>query len=212
VVFQVCVLGGCVPARGDLAPIRAWLVPDSRPGERVWQFDRALPTLGVEGRRGWALRTGLVVPGPDSAMCRGAEGDATFEVTAEQLEDFDARVRVWTAVRDSENAGLAFRLRGTDNYYLARASSRNNNLRLYRHSPSGWALLATRDMAVPVGQWYELDVRAQGPRITVGLNGEPLFEARDDHIGSGGLALWAAPGAEACFADLRLAGGDRRGS
>jgi len=186
-------------------------VPDSRTGERTWALDRALATPDVPGQRGWTLRIESVAPGVDSVVGRGPEGDGLFEVTGEVLDDFDARVRVRTGTRDSEDAGLAFRRRGTDNYYLTRTSSRNNNLRLYRHSPAGWALLGTRDLAVPVGQWLELDIRARGSRITVGLNGEPLFEARDDQIGSGGLAFWAAPGAEACFADLRLAGGDRRG-
>jgi hypothetical protein len=212
VALGVGIVGGCGPARGDLAPIRAWLAPDGRPGERTLQLDAALATPNVEPRRGWAFRVDSLTAGVDSALCRGPEGDAVLDVTTDTLEDFDARVRVRLAARDSENAGLAFRRRGPEDYYLVRTSSRNNNLRLYRHSPSGWALLGTRDLAVPVGQWHELDVRAQGSRLTVGLNGEPLFEARDDYIGYGGLALWAAPGDEVCFADLRLAGGDRPGS
>jgi len=212
VLLAVATLSGCGPARGDLAPIRAWLSRDDGPRERVWQLDGSLPTPGAEARRGWRWRAEQVAAGVGPALCRGPDGDPVFELTAEALEDFDVRVRVRTEARDSENAGLAFRRRGIEDYHLVRTSSRNNYLRLYSHSASGWALLGTRDLAVPVGQWHELDVRAQGSRITVGLNGEPLFESRDDHIGYGGLALWAAPGAEACFADMRVASGDRRGS
>ena len=206
-VMAAWLLAGCAGGREELSLARAWLEePRTEAPVRAWPFDGtdAAARPGPEAE-GWAIRTLPHAPSPPTAICRGGSG-ATVKVVADDAPaDLEARVRVWAAAGDRESAGLVFRWRDAANFYLARASSRNNHVRLYRRQDGHWTLLASRDLAVPVGQWHELAVRARGTELMVALDGEPLLRRHDNQFLAGGVGLWVEAGAEACFDDLRLA-------
>src|SRR5262249_3471332 len=97
------------------------------------------------------------------------------------------------------------RVQGNDRYYLARLNSRTNGMRLYRRDGEDWYLLDSRNLSVPVGRWQELDVRAQGAHLAVGLGGEPILQAEDEGYAVGALGFWIGPGSAGCLEELSVA-------
>jgi hypothetical protein len=162
---------------------------------------QAFPALPDDGAgktpSGW--RSAVVGDGPDSIVCHSPGSDGLLDLPVPPSADFQAGVRVRPEPGGQESVGLAFRVVGADRYYVARANSRNNNLRLYRRDGAQWSLLAARDLAVPVGQWHELTVRARGPQFVVGLDREPILEVNDNTLRTGRLAVWAESTTSACF-------------
>jgi hypothetical protein len=205
-VVALCAISGCAGAAPPVALVRAWArLPDSNDATLAWRFDpNPAKASGLRLGRGWEIRT-VAGPGATSALCRGSDGEAVASLASPTLADFDARVRVQPHLGGGETLGLAFRVQDNDHYYLARLNSRTNGVRLYRRDGADWYLLDSRNLSVPVGRWQELDVRAQGSRLAVGLGGEPLLEADDDGYAVGGLAFWIGPGSAGCLEQLSVA-------
>ncbi|HZU05020.1 MAG TPA: family 16 glycoside hydrolase [Chloroflexota bacterium] len=200
-------LAGCQVAPGQLSS-SAWLWDPgwSQRAIAPWPFSLELQA-GVDEvalAGGWQVERALDGAGAATEVCRGPAGDTAFVVIGEPVPDFDAEVQIQIAPGGEESAGLAFRWRNAEAFYLARVNTRNNNVRLYRRDAGHWVLLATRDLPVPVGLWHRLQVRARGSTLAVGLDGERLLEATDQDLTTGGLVLWLAPRTEGCFADFRL--------
>jgi hypothetical protein len=97
-------------------------------------------------------------------------------------------------------AGIVWRYRDPDNYYIVRANALENNVVLYK------VLNGIRGSIAPIGlpsraygvkhsiasqHWATLRVTFQGKLFTVFLNGEKLFVAEDSSIESAGkTGLW----------------------
>lgn len=124
----------------------------------------------------------------------------------EVLRDFTLRLRFKTVSgRREQMAGVAFRLQDEKNFYVVRASALGHTFRFYRvvdgrrDPPLGPAI------AVPPGQWHELEITAEGNRFRFRLNGqEPLPEVTDNTFREGKLALWTKSDSVTYFADLHL--------
>jgi len=100
-------------------------------------------------------------------------------------------------------AGLAFRIKDADNYYVVRANALENNVNLY-HVVQGvrWQFAGT-DAPVVSRKLQRLGVRIEGDLINVSLNGAPLFEARDQTIrGPGTVGVWTKADSYTAFEDL----------
>jgi hypothetical protein len=88
-------------------------------------------------------------------------------------------------------AGVAFRLKDANNYYVVRANALENNVRLYTVVAGDRKQIAGADLKVPAGQWQTLTVRALGPRIEVEFNGQQVIRKDDSTFAqSGRVALW----------------------
>jgi len=97
-------------------------------------------------------------------------------------------------------AGLVFRYRDPDNYYVVRANALEGNVVLYKVEkgrrsdlkPRGAGLLAYgKKVRVPSGAWSELQVAVKGRLFAVSLNGAALFEVEDGTFGEPGTAgVW----------------------
>jgi hypothetical protein len=88
-------------------------------------------------------------------------------------------------------AGLIFRVKDSDNYYVVRANALENNVNLY-HVVRGirWQFAGAR---VPIvsGNTQLLGLRVEGDLIKVSLDDKPLFDARDRTIkGPGAVGIW----------------------
>lgn len=140
-----------------------------------------------------------------SDVCREPGEPALLALADVPSGSQGARVAVLLSPGGQEGAGLAFVASAGDSYYLARLNTRNNNVRLYRYAVAGAALLAGRDLAVPVGQWHELSVERRGEVVQVALDGEPLLVARVSDWRGRTPSLWVGPGTRACFGPADLA-------
>ena len=71
--------------------------------------------------------------------------------------------------REDQAAGLVWRARDANNYYVARANALENNVTIY-HTINGRRTEKKRaNMKVPANQWQTLRVDVQGNHFTVSL-------------------------------------------
>jgi hypothetical protein len=103
-------------------------------------------------------------------------------------------------------AGLIFRVKDADNYYVARANALENNVNLYHVTNGVRRQIAGVDAAVPSGKTQQLSVSIEGDKIKVSLDGRLLFEAADRTIqGSGAVGLWTKADSLTAFFELSIA-------
>jgi hypothetical protein len=100
-------------------------------------------------------------------------------------------------------AGIAFRMRNQDNYYVVRVNGLEANANLYRFVAGQRSLIHEARLDVPSGVWRRLDVEAHGPRIRWSVDGRAIGEAEDGTHRSGGVGLWTKADSVSCFADVR---------
>jgi hypothetical protein len=87
--------------------------------------------------------------------------------------------------------GIAVRLAGPDDYYIARANALEDNVRFYRVVKGRREQLHSAKLKVASHQWHTLGLRAEGDRFTVSFDGRPLFTAEDKTFANPGkVALW----------------------
>ena len=96
-------------------------------------------------------------------------------------------------------AGLVWRYRDENNYYLVRANALEDNVVLYKVEDGRRTSLAPVDkpgeygveQPVPAGRWSTLRVAFMGPRFVVSLDGKALFEVEDSSFAEPGrVGLW----------------------
>jgi hypothetical protein len=101
--------------------------------------------------------------------------------------------------RVDQAAGLVWRYRDENNYYIVRANALENNVVLYkvqdgRRTPLG-PVGRTDDYGVkhpvPAGQWSTLGVSFDDTRFGVTFDGQALFEVIDSTFtDAGSVGLW----------------------
>jgi hypothetical protein len=113
--------------------------------------------------------------------------------------------------REDQAAGVVWRARDANNYYVCRANALESNVVLYKtvngkRSPldivgrsGGYGVKA----AVAREKWHTLRVEFSGPRFTVLLDGKPLFEVEDaTFTGAGKVGLWTKADSVTLFDDF----------
>jgi hypothetical protein len=101
-------------------------------------------------------------------------------------------------------AGLAFRVRNQDEYYVVRANALEGNVNLYRFVDGRRSLIREAPAAVRDDVWHTLAVEARGSRIAWALDGYPLGEVDDlTFRRGGGLGLWTKADSVTCFDRIR---------
>lgn len=102
-------------------------------------------------------------------------------------------------------AGMVFRLKDANNYYIVRANALENNYRLY-HVVSGRRVqFADANFKVATGEWHELRVECVGDHITCYYDGDLKIEASDSTFKEAGkVGLWTKADSVTYFDDLRV--------
>jgi 3-keto-disaccharide hydrolase len=201
-----------------LAPTRTVSFDDQKAGEVPKGFSCALTGKGRPGT--WAIVADPTAPTPPQVLGQTDE-DATgyrFPVCvldAVSAADVDLSVR-FRPVKGSADqaAGIVWRFRDRDNYYLLRANALENNLVLYKVEagkrsdlkPKGSGMFAYgRKAKVPSGAWSTLRIVARGPLFEAYLNGEKLFEVEDrTFAGAGKVGVWTKADSVTYFDDLKV--------
>src|SRR5205807_5826960 len=105
------------------------------------------------------------------------------------------------AISGSEDraAGLVWRARDADNYYVVRANALEDNVVLYKTVNgvrSALDIVGRKggygvDISVPANGWLGLRVEFSGSRFRVLYNGKQLFEVEDSTFSDAGkVGLW----------------------
>ena len=115
-----------------------------------------------------------------------------------------------------EAAGLIWRYKDPDNYYIVRANALEDNVVLYKVEKGERIALAPKGTPsktygvkhrVPKQTWNTLSVAFQGNVFTVSFDGQKLFEVDDSTFAAAGkVGLWTKADSVTYFDDFQIEG------
>lgn len=132
-----------------------------------------------------------------------------------QLKDGTLRVK-FRAISGAvdQGAGLIWRYRDPNNYYIVRANALEDNVVLYKVQNGERVSLAPKGAVsnaygvkhrVPKQTWTNLSVAFRGNLFTVSLDGEKLFDVEDSTFaGPGKMGLWTKADSVIYFDDFQI--------
>lgn len=146
-------------------------------------------------------------------VVKEASGDRTDErfpmllVEGETFENFTFKTRFKLLAGETEQmAGLAFRVKDENNYYVLRVSALGRTMKFYkfvdgiRSRPVG-----PDDIPVEAGKWHELAVQCEGNKIRCYLDGEQRIpEITDTSFLDGSLGFWTKSDSVVLFGDAEV--------
>lgn len=120
--------------------------------------------------------------------------------------DFDATLRFKPiSGTRAQVAGLMFRAQSASDYYVVRANSLDNSVRLYRMEKGKRSQLAAKEAPLEAGKWHSLRVIAVNERFEVALDGKTLFDVTDRSLPqSGPLGVWSQADSVTRYGSLLL--------
>jgi hypothetical protein len=102
-------------------------------------------------------------------------------------------------------AGLVFRFKDANNYYIVRANALEGNYRLYHVVNGRRVQFAGANVKVASGEWHELRVECIGNKIIGYYDNEQKIESTDDTFKEAGkVGLWTKADSVTYFDDLRV--------
>lgn len=165
------------------------------------------------GEAKWTVEPDSTAPSKPNVLKQS--GRATYPVALKQDTDVrDGFVEVkFKAVTGSEDraAGVIWRAKNADNYYVVRANALEDNVVLYKTIKGVRTSLdivgrkGGYGVSAPVasGQWHVLRCDFAGTRFMVTYDGRQLFEVEDATITqSGMIGLWTKADSVTLFDDL----------
>lgn len=138
-----------------------------------------------DGPDGWAL-----------TEVAGDPADLRFpfcvsEQTVARDLDVTLRFKPLSGTR-AQVGGLVFRAQNANEYYVVRANSLDNSVRLYRVDKGKRSQLASKEAPLEAGQWHSLRVIASNDHFEVALDGKPLFDVTDRSLlHAGAMGVWS---------------------
>jgi hypothetical protein len=116
--------------------------------------------------------------------------------------------------QEDQAAGMVWRYRDPDNYYIVRANAAENNVVLYKVETGKRSPLAPKGTPpktygvkhnVPSGVWSTLRVTFEGNLFSVYFDGTKLFEVEDETFkGAGKVGLWTKADSVTYFDDFAV--------
>jgi hypothetical protein len=132
-----------------------------------------------------------------------------------RLKDGEVEVRFKPIAGERDRAaGIVWRFRDENNYYIVRANALENNVVLYKVENGKRSSLAPKGQppdtygvkhTVPSSKWSSLSVTFDGPLFTVAFDGKELFEVEDGTFTEAGrIGLWTKADSVTHFDDFRF--------
>jgi hypothetical protein len=128
--------------------------------------------------------------------------------------DLDMSVRFRpVSGRVDQAAGLVWRYRDANNYYIVRANALEGNVVLYKVENGkrtdlpvkGSGRTYGKKAPVPTNTWSQLGVSVRGPLFTVSINGQGLYDVEDTTFTTAGkVGLWTKADSVTYFDDLTI--------
>jgi hypothetical protein len=158
-------------------------------------------TLTGSGDPKWTVESDDTAPSKSKVVKQSAR--ATYPLLLKNdssIKDGFVEIK-FKAVAGSQDraAGIVWRAKDADSYYVTRANALEDNVVLYKtvdgvRSPldivgrkGGYGI----DVKVPADTWHSLRVNFSGSRFRVSFNGKQLFEVEDSTFADAGkVGLW----------------------
>ena len=157
------------------------------------------------GRAAWAVVSDPTAPSRPNVLKQSGTADYPVCIK-DDISIRDGAVAVkFKALSGKEDqaAGLIWRARDVNNYYVARANALEDNVTIY-HTINGRRTEKKRtSMKVTPGQWHTLRVEFQGNHFTVILDGNKAFDWDDDTFKEAGrVGVWTKADSVTLFDDF----------
>lgn len=181
------------------------------------KFHGALTGKGVTGA--WEVKADSSAPSQPNVLAQTSTDKTSYRfplAIADQgsFRDLDLSVKFKPISGEVDQAaGLVWRLKDANNYYIVRANALENNVVLYKVENGkrtdlplkGEGRTYGKKGSVPTAQWSELRVVAAGNLFEVFLNGQKLYEVEDNTFTEAGkVGLWTKADSVTYFDDLRV--------
>lgn len=190
-------------------------------GKRTWSFDQdsvgGLPqgfvsALTGQGSAGqWGVMKDDSAPSPPNVLAQTSTDstDNRFPLAIADdtsYRDLTLSVKFKTiSGKVDQGAGLVFRLKDKDNYYVVRANALEDNYRLYHVVQGRRVQFAGANFKVPSNAWHEMKVEARGNEVKCYYDGQLKITAKDDTFKDAGkIGLWTKADSVIHFDDLTV--------
>jgi hypothetical protein len=179
------------------------------PGLLPAKFHTAKTGGGAPGK--WAVTADPTAPSKPNVVAQTSTDQTDYRfplLIADEgsFQDLDISVK-FKAVSGSVDraAGLVFRLRDPNNYYIVRANALENNYRLYHVLNGRRSQFAGANFKVNSGEWHELRVEVVGNKFTCYYDGDKKIEATDNTFKDAGkVGLWTKADSVTYFDSLEV--------
>src|SRR3954464_13917963 len=169
--------------------------------------------LTGSGNPKWTVESDETAPSKSKVLMQS--GRASYPLLLKDdtsIKDGFIEVK-FKAVAGSQDraAGVVWRAKDADNYYVARANALEDNFVLYKtvngvHSAldivgrkGGYGVSAP----VPADTWHSLRIDFKGVRFTASFNGKQMFEVEDSTFTDGGkVGLWTKADSVTLFDEI----------
>ncbi|MBI3671013.1 MAG: hypothetical protein HY237_14690 [Acidobacteria bacterium] len=189
--------------------------------ERIWNFDRdtqgkapagftsALTGQGHPGQ--WVVTKDSSAPSPPNVLAQTSTDKTDYRFPLAIAEgtnyrDFVLRVKFKTISGTvDQGAGLVFRLKDKENYYVVRANALEDNFRLYRVVNGRRIQFAGANFRVTPQVWHEIRVEARGNEFKCYYDGQLGITAKDStFVEARKIGVWTKADSVIYFDDLAV--------
>lgn len=115
-----------------------------------------------------------------------------------------AAVRPPLGAGTAMDTGLAFGIRGPEDFYLLHASEIHDVVALDRYIHGRKRGQREEHVLLRANEWHELRLELRGDRVTAALDGRPVFEEGGLVETDGGIGLWSRETTAGCFNEARV--------
>jgi hypothetical protein len=178
-------------------------------GKLPAKFHDALTGQGAKGQ--WVVQADPSAPSQPNVLAQTSTDKTDYRFPLAIADDgsfqnLEISVKFKAVAGEVDRAaGMVFRLRDANNYYIVRANALENNYRLY-HVVSGRRVqFAGANVKVASSEWHELRVECVGNHIICYYDGEKKIDATDETFKEAGkIGLWTKADSVTYFDDLRV--------
>ncbi len=206
---------------GTCLVLGAVLMVAAQSRQKKWNFDsdgEGKPPAGFtfartgQGRDGqWVVKKDSSAPSKPNVLAQTSEDKTDYRfplaiVEGTSYQDLALSVK-FKAISGSvdQGAGLVFRLRDRDNYYVVRANALEDNFRLYHVVNGKRVQFAGANLKVTPQTWHEIKAEARGDQFQCYYDGQLKITARDSTFKDAGkIGLWTKADSVIHFDDLTV--------
>ena len=190
-------------------------------GKRAWSFDQdpvgkmppgftsALTGRGTIGQ--WSVMKDDSAPSQPNVLAQTSTDSTDYRfplavADGTSYKDLALSVKFKTiSGKVDQGAGLVFRLKDKDNYYITRANALEDNFRLYHVIKGRRVQFAGANLKVTPNAWHEIKVEARGNEFKCFYDGQLKFTAKDGTFKDAGkIGLWTKADSVIHFDDLAV--------
>jgi len=178
-------------------------------GQMPAKFHGALTGQGAKSD--WVVKADPTAPSQPNVLAQLSRDktDYRFPLAISDeasFKDLELSVRFKAVSGEVDRAaGLVFRLKDSNNYYIVRANALEGNYRLYHVFAGKRQQFAGANVKVASDEWHELKIECVGNKIACYYDGEKKIDATDNTFSDAGkVGLWTKADSVTYFDDLRV--------